>query len=293
MAHNRNSISWRPGLIFAVLLTQGFGAMAMPQSGPDANSFEQTQWKAVYQAGVAPFGLDSRISVTIVNGSMVFEGKKGGTFSIPARTITAVSSNLTSEHTATRNQVQAWGGLAQLSPYTLLFLPFGLPVMAATYPVKSRYAYISILWSEENTDEEVRLRLDRKDYKPFLEELQKATGREWKNLETEWEKLQQALAGSTGYRTALRLDRKVRVGAVDLKAGLYQLVLSTREADHGEAYLFPNNEINIEHLLATALVDILPSSTDAQAAAVTYKEKGKGVSRISEIRIAGQVLRFP
>jgi hypothetical protein len=293
MAHNRNSISWRPGLILAVLLTQGFGAMAMPQSGPDANSFEQRQWKAVYQAGVAPFGLDSRISVTIGNGSMVFEGKKGGTFSIPARTITAVSSNLTSEHTATRNQVQAWGGLAQLSPYTLLFLPLGLPVMAATYPVKSRYAYISILWSEENTDEEVRLRLDRKDYKPFLEELQKATGREWKNLETEWEKLQQALAGSTGYRTALRLDRKVRVGAVDLKAGLYQLVLSTREADHGEAYLFPNNEINIEHLLATALVDILPSSTDAQAAAVTYKENGNEVSRISEIRIAGQVLRFP
>lgn len=293
MAHNRNSISWRPGLILAVLLTQGFVALAMPQSGPDANSFEQRQWKAVYQAGVAPFGLDSRISVTIVNGSMVFEGKKGGTFSIPARTITAVTSNLTSEHTATRNQVQAWGGLAQLSPYTLLFLPFGVPVMAATYPVKSRYAYISILWSEENTDEEVRLRLDRKDYKPFLEELQKATGREWKNLETEWEKLQPALAGSTGYRTALRLDRKVRVGAVDLKAGLYQLVLSMREADHGEAYLFPNNEINIEHLLATALVDILPSSGDAQAAAVTYKENGKGVSRISEIRIAGQVLRFP
>ena len=163
MAHNRDAIFRRSGLILAVLLTQGFGAMAMPQGGSEANSSQQRQWEAVYQAGVAPFGPDSRITVTITNDSMVFEGKKGRSFSIPAQSITVVSSNLTSEHTATRNQVAAWGGLAQFSPYTLLFLPFGVPVMAATYPVKSKYAYISILWSEQNTDQEMRLRLDTFD----------------------------------------------------------------------------------------------------------------------------------
>jgi hypothetical protein len=69
--------------------------------------------------------------------------------------------------------------------------------------------------------------------------------------------------------------------------------LLTREIDHGEAYLFPNNEVNIEHLVATALVDIVPASPAIQAAAVRYAENGNGLSRISEIQIAGQVLRFP
>ena len=293
MTHNREAISRCSGLVVAVLLTQGFGAMAMPQGGSETNSSQQRRWKAVYQAGVAPFGPDSRISVTITKGNMVFEGKKGRSFSIPAQSVTAVSSNLTSEHTATRNQVEAWGGLAQFSPYTLLFLPFGVPVMAATYPVKSKYAYISILWSEQNTDQEMRLRLDRKDYSPFLEELQKATGKEWKNLENEWAKLQQAIVGSASHKVALQLDRKTRMGTVELKPGAYELVLLAREAGHGEVYLFPNNEFNVEHLVATAWVDILPASTEIQAAAVSYEENGNGVSRISEIRIEGQVLRFP
>jgi|SRR5579859_1569864 len=293
MAHNRDAIFRRSGLILAVLLTQGFGAMAIPQGGSEANSSQQRHWKAVYQAGVAPFGPDSRMTVTISSDSMVFEGKKGRWSSIPVQSITVVSSNLTSEHTATRNQVAAWGALAQFSPYTLLFLPFGAPVMAATYPVKSKYAYISILWSEQNTDQEMRLRLDRKDYSAFLEELQKATGKEWKNLETEWGKLQQAIVANASHKIALQLDRKIRMGSVELKPGLYQLVLLTREIDHGEAYLFPKNEVNIEHLVATALVDIVPASPAIQAAEVRYAENGNGLSRISEIQIADQVLRFP
>lgn len=292
MPRNRDSIPLGVGLVLAVVLTQSFGGMAKPQDQPDASSSQQRHWKAVYQAGAAPFSPGSRMLVTMTDNSLVCKGKKSRPFFIPAHSITAVSSNLTSEHTATRNQVQAWSGLAQFSPYTLLFLPFGLPVMAATYPVKSKYAYISILWSDEATDEEVRLRLDRKDYKPFLEELQKASGREWKNLDTEWEKVQQTLVGGTNHKMAIRLDRIVRLEKVDLKPGFYQLVLLTQEAGRGEAYLFPNNEINIEHLAATAMVDILPLSSDTQAATVIYKEDVKGESRISEIRYAGQVLRF-
>jgi len=91
----------------------------------------------------------------------------------------------------------AWGGLAQFNPYTLMFLPLGIPVMAATYPIKSKYAYISILWSEKGADEELQFRLDRKDYESFLTQLRKSTGKAWKNLESEWETLKQALATGT------------------------------------------------------------------------------------------------
>ena len=115
--------------------------------------------------------LGSHVSIAIAKDQLILAGNKGASFSIPASAITAISSNLTSEHTVTRSQMAAWGGLAQFSPYTLMFLPFGIPVMAATYPMKSKYAYISVLWSEKGTDQEVQFRLDRKDYDPFLKQL--------------------------------------------------------------------------------------------------------------------------
>jgi hypothetical protein len=266
---------------------------AKAQHTPDAGSAQQDRWKAVYLAGAAPFGLGSRVQVTIAEDQLVFAGKKGAQFSIPASTVTALSSNLTSEHTVTRNQIAAWGGLAQFSPYTLMFLPFGIPVMAATYPIKSKYAYISVLWSEKSADEEVQFRLDRKDYEPFLTQLRKSTGKEWKNLEGEWEKLKQALATGPGNQTALRLDRKVRMGKVDVKPGPYQLIILTEASNQGQAYLFLNNQVNIEHLISTSHIEIAESTEGSQPEAISFKQDDNGVSRISEIRTPGRVIRFP
>src|ERR1700751_3695612 len=203
-----NNMLSRATRVALVTLLAG-SVYATAQHAPDAGSALQGRWKAVYLAGAAPFGLGSRVQVTFAEDQLVFAGKKGAQFSIPASTLTALSSNLTSEHTVTRNQMAAWGGLAQFSPYTLMFLPLGIPVMAATYPIKSKYAYISVLWSEKGADEEVQFRLEQKDYEPFLRQLRKSTGKEWTNLGREWEKLKQALATGPDHQTAVRLDRKV------------------------------------------------------------------------------------
>jgi hypothetical protein len=290
MPNNNNPLS---GAARVALLTLLAGSVyAMPQREPDADSAQQGRWKAVYQAGAAPLGLGSHVHVAIAKDQLVLDGKKGAQFSIPASGITALSSNLTSEHMATRSQIAAWGGLAQFSPYTLMFLPFGIPVMAATYPIKSRYAYISVLWSERGTDQEVQFRLDRKDYEPFLIQLQKATGKEWKNLESEWERLRQALAAGTDRQIPVRLDRKVRMGVVEVKPGTYQLIILAGAPNQGEAYLFSSNQVNIEHLISTSRVEIAASPKDGQAEGVIFEQDDSGVSRISEIRTSWQVLRF-
>jgi len=289
---NNDNIFSRATRVALVTLLAG-SVYATAQHSPDAGSALQDRWTAVYLAGAAPFGLGSRVQVTIAEDQLVFAGKKGAQFSIPASTVTALSSNLTSEHTVTRNQMAAWGGLAQFSPYTLMFLPFGIPVMAATYPIKSKYAYISVLWSEKGADQEVQFRLDRKDYEPFLTQLRKSTGKEWKNLEDEWEKLKQALATGTDHQTPLRLDRKIRMGKVDVKPGPYQLIVLTQAPNQGEAYLFSNNAVDVEHLISTSHVEIAESAEGGQAEGVSFKQDDNGVNRISEIRTSGQVLRFP
>ena len=278
-------------MVLIILLVGSVYATA--QHAPDASSAQQVRWNAIYQAGAAPLGMGSRVHVTIDKDQLVLAGKKAAQFSIPASTITALSSNLTSEHTVARSQMAAWGGLAQFSPYTLMFLPFGIPVMAATYPIKSKYAYISVLWSEKDAEEEVQFRLDRKDYEPFLTQLRKSTGKEWKNLESEWERLRQALATGTGRQTPLRLDRKVRMGNVDVKPGSYQLIVLTEAPNQGEAYLFPNNEVNVEHLMSTSQVEIVETSEDGQVEEVSFRQDNNSVSRISEIRTSGRVFRFP
>lgn len=265
---------------------------ATPHQAPDADSVQPARWSAIYQAGSAPLGLGNRVHVAITKDQLILAGKKGAPFPIPASAITAVSSNLTAEHTATRNQVEAWGGLAKLSPYTLIFLPFGIPVMAATYPMKSKYAYVSVLWSEKGTDQEVQFRLDRKDYDPFLKQLQRSTGKEWKNLESEWERLRQALAAGTDHPIPLHLDRKARMGNVEVKPGAYRLIVLPGPANQGEAYLFPNDQLNIEHLLSTSHVDIAAASSEnSQDQGVTFKQDDSG--RISEIQTAHEVLRIP
>ena len=264
---------------------------AMAQHEPDAGSALRDRWTAVYQGGAAPFGLGTRVQVTIAKDQLDFVGKKGSRFSIPSSTITALSSNLASEHTATRNQMTVWGGLAQLSPYTLIFLPLGIPVMAATYPIKSKYAYMSVIWSHKGTDEEVQFRLNRNDYEPFLTQLRKSTGKEWKNLESDWKSLRQALADGSGRQVPFRLDRKGRFGKVDVKPGLYQLIVLTKAPNQGEAYLFSRNEVDMEHLISTSQVEI--SVLSDQVEGVNFKPEDDGVSKISEIRIPGLVLRFP
>ena len=139
----------------------------------------------------------------------------------------------------------------------------------------------------------MQFRLDRKDYDPFLKQLEKSTGKEWKNLESEWERLRQALAAGTDHPIPLRLDRKVRIANVDMKPGTYLLIVLPAAVNQGEAYLFPSDQLNIEHLLSTSRVVIAPLSDNSQAQAVIFKQDDRGVSRISEIRTTGQVLRFP
>jgi hypothetical protein len=252
---------------------------------------EGNRWKAVYQGGPTPFQAETRVMVTITKDSLVLEPKKGLSFTIPAADIRAVSSSLASSHAASRAQAGVWAGAVGLSPYTVLFLPFGLAGMAATYPMKSHYAYINILWNEKGVEQEIVLRLDGRDYTPFVTELQKATGKEWKNLDAEWAKVQQQVPAE-GYTMFVQLDRKVRIAKADLKPGPYQLVLLKREGNQGELYFFSGNRVDIKHLAAVAMIEIA-TRDDTRVDPISYKEDESGVTTFSEIRMNNKVLRFP
>jgi hypothetical protein len=264
------------------------GFSATPQQRPQGN-----QWKMVYQAGAAPIQKDAEVLVTISRENLVLQAKKGSPFSITPAGITAVSSNLFSRHTASLEQAVLWADLARFNPYTLMFLPFGIAGMAATYPITSRYAYVSILWSDNGTEQEILLKLNRAEYAPFLASLRQATGKEWRNLDTEWEKVRQQLKNEENRKISVHLTNRIRILKSDLKPGDYQLVLLGGDANHGEVYFFPRNQVNVEHLLAVALVEIQPLEGEATADPVSYMQDKNGVAAISAIRTDSKTLRFP
>ena len=249
------------------------------------------RWKAVYAAGAMPFQTETRVMVTISNDSLVLEPKKGPSFSIPAADIKELSCSLVSSHTASRVQAEVWAGAAWLSPETLLLLPFGLVGMAATYPIKSHHAYIDILWNEKGAEQEIVLRLDGRDYTQFVAELRKATGKEWKNLDTELANVRQ-FKPEQGYTIFVQLDRKVRIAKSELKPGPYQLVLLKREANRGELYFFHGNRVDAKHLAAVATIEIA-AMDDTKADPISYKEDESGAATLSEIRMNNSILRFP
>jgi len=73
------------------------------------------------------------------------------------------------------------------------------------------------------------------------------------------------------------------------------LIVMTEAPNQGEAYLFSNNNVDVEHLISTSHVEMAESSENDQSEGVSFKQdnNGIGVSRISEIRTSGRVLRFP
>jgi hypothetical protein len=266
---------------------------ACPNTLPEGKS-PHSPWTMIYEAGPAPIQIESGLTVTINEENVVLQPKKGSPFAIPVAAITAVSSNLVSRRTASLNQANAWLNAVEFSPYTLMALPFGLGAMAATLPIKSHYAYIGILWKEKGTEQEILLKLSKRDdYTPFLAELQKATGKEWKNLDTEWASVQQELRREGTNKVSFRLDRRVRIVKSSLAPGTYQVVLLEREGSHGELFFFPGNQVNVEHMAAVALVEIISSTNEAGTTRVSYKRDTDGIATISDIQMASKILRFP
>jgi len=258
-------------------------------------------WNVKYQAGAAPFPQQSQIFAFIEDKNLFLKPKKGPNFSIPGGAITAVSSSIKGRYGAA-SLAEARFAESMLSPDAnscLGFYPCSLVVTTAlllvipSYPIKSTEYLVHIVWRDKGVDEEIVLKLHKNDYGPFLVRLEKATGKPWKNLDTDWKRVQQEIKRAEPNKLEIRLDRKVRVAKVGLEPGTYQIVLLEREAGHGEIYFFPGSEVNAEHLAAVVSVEISPLVNEGNTPQIDYNQDLKGKSTISSIRTQSRIFRFP
>jgi len=224
-----------------------------------------------YQAGAAPFPPESQIVAFIGGETLFLRPKKGPGISIAGGAIMSVSSSLKGRY-GSASLAEIKFAQSMLSPDAnscLGFYPCSLAVTTAlllvipSYPIKSTERFVHIVWREKSVDKEVVLKLSKSDYDPFLAQLEKATGKPWKNLHTEWTKVQQEIKVAEPNKIEARLDRKVRIADSDLESGTYQVVLLERANNHGELYFFPGKQVNAEELAAVASVEIAPSENES------------------------------
>ena len=134
--------------------------------------------------------------------------------------------------------------------------------------------------------------IDKNDYRPFLDELEKVAGLKHKNLVAERMKIQEELKVAKNQSVAVKLDKSVRVNETDLKPGPYQFVCLEREAGKGEIYFFAGDKVNPGKVAASTNIEIVAQTNQSTAADVDYKEAG-GFTLISEIRLPAKTVKFP
>lgn len=259
-------------------------------------------WNMTYHAGAAPIRAESQISVTIEGNEISLRVRKGPEFVIPLDEVTAVSSNVIGHHGRVSLGELKFAGSVLATPngcgsgeaaYGCAAVVLGaLLLVVPSYPIKTTERLVRIVWRDKSTDEEIILKLHKSDYQPFLGQLEKATAKPWKNLDVEWGKVQEELKREEPNKIEIQLDRKVRIAQSDLEAGTYQIVLLEREANRGELYFFPGNDISAEHLAAVAPVEVAQRPNQGPVK-IEYKQGAKPSTAISTIYIASKELRFP
>lgn len=242
------------------------------------------QWSMKYETGSLFIKKGSKMKVTVGSEKVLCASGKEIPFAIPVTAITQVTYD-----TKARRRMGEAAAIAILS----------LGVAAAFMFVKTKKHFVNIVWEEDGTEKEIIFKVGKKEYVSFLAELERVTGRPYRDLAMETKqaedaaKLRQKELKKAKKRTIrVEIDRPARVGEIDISPGSYKLVLLERENQQGELYFFTGKKINTKKIVAMSPVEILIQTNDAVTTPEIHYLEVDGTTRISEIRMSTKTFRF-
>ena len=153
----------------------------------------------------------------------VWQLEKGSPNTIPLNTINKVTYDTRAHH-------RTKGGTA-----LMMASPLGGLLLASSKATKH---FVTIAFDQNGEKEDVAFELGKNDYTSFLQEMQKLTGKPWKDLAAERKQTEAEIQKQQGNKVAIKLDHTMRVSETDLKAGDYQIVVLERPENKAEVYFF-------------------------------------------------------
>ena len=284
-------------LAVAGLFAAGFTLLSWPADAAAQSTPPGKEWHVKYilwqglPKTVQKKQLEKTVEVSLGPESIAGKSRKDVQFLIPVAQVIEVTYDTEIHHRG-----GGWAGAAGEmaedpdSPEELLGAVPLMLVAAILSPMHSTKHFVHIAWRDQGKVRDVTLEAAKEDYTPFLQELGTVTGKEWKNLPAEREKLRQEIEQESDRSMPVRLDHKIWLAETNLKAGPYQLVLLQREENRGELYFFAGTKVNSRQVAGLMIVQIETLSTGVAGAQVAYKDE-QGVTMISEIRTPDKILR--
>ena len=176
--------------LLVALLGVGLAA-ALPVAAERVKQTPQgKQWPMKYEDGWGTGSVlrGTKLKVTVGSDCILVGTKQGVTFSIPVTGVIEVAYDIRVRRRGGQ-RAELWVGAARQAVlssgdgfgalFPLLIAGVGGAVLA---PIKTRKHFVHIVWQEEGVEKELRFKVGKGEYAAFLAELERVTGRPWKNL---------------------------------------------------------------------------------------------------------------
>ncbi len=265
-----------------------FFSLSFIPAAPTQSSPMLQEWEVKYETGTEAVKHGRKMKVTVGSSEIFCRSDKGEIFSVPVSGVATIFYDNT-----VHNRSVAWmksgGDWVGLYDGGLSLLAFGAGA-AILAPFRSKDHFVHITWTQNEIGNVAVFEIGKKDFRAFQDRLSAATGKEWRNLPEEREKLREELEREKDNKVSLYLEQTVRTAGGELKSGLYQLVLLERGKDQGELYFFPGKEVAFKKMVAVEPVGIIRESNPVTSAEAIYHREWD-LFRIMEIRLPGITLR--
>jgi hypothetical protein len=213
------------------------------------------------------------VIVTVGPDTIVAESKDGATLSIPVASVLDMWYSV--EPNWAKDMLEGPG-----NP--------GLGVLVLLAFQADRHE-VTILWREDGIYKiaDFKVGKDKDKFTSFLAALERVTGHPGLDLDEMFGRYVQDMWKRNKKKVSLQFDRPVWVDGVELKPGLYQLVLLECSEKQGILYFFPGKKT--KEYVVTAPVEITAQPGSVSAARVTYKRES-GPATIAEIWMPDKVV---
>ena len=274
-------------------------------SASQAGGTTPKEWKGRFSEGSVPLKEGTSLKISVRQDEVFFHTKKKGDYSAPLSEISGVLYDNVSHSRAIQSLKSSpllWSGAGHGSESSLLafhpltgLLVYGIltaTMFAVLVPFSSQDHFVHIVWVEDNEPHLLVAEMGKKDYRPFLEDLQTATGKGWTNLPAEREWLKTAIQQEKTNKVDLQLTRSARFQSRVLQPGPYQMVLLNRDQDLTLACLFSGPKVKLDRLALTAPVRVTEGTDSVEAPVVSYRDNG-WKAELERIQVGTRTLDFP
>lgn len=226
---------------------------------------------------------------------IICRDKKNGVVSIPASQVIEIVYDFTSLGRPVSEELSDYicpeGGIVGLG-----VLALGPLIASEINSIRLRpHPYIFLHWNDDLDDRTAIFRIDQKPMLAlFLAKLSEVTGKEWQDRFHEREdEEQEEIRTALDQKFQIRLDRRVRIGEVDLPAGAYDVAVSPKLEGGGRLFFDKRTRFNGKRTLAQARIEVLDRALQANNQyEIIYGKTNNRAETVMEIRTPRTVVRL-